>query len=104
VVVAVPEFRRHACGERLQGLEKGGREEIMGGNIIIILWVTINIAKLHARGGRLQGLEAKMEDFTQQAESFALLTKQLEMESKKSGWWERSWKPKACFGGSGGRD
>jgi hypothetical protein len=47
----------------------------------------VNIDKLHARGERLQGLEAKMEDFTQQAESFASMTKQLKMESKKSRWW-----------------
>ena len=47
-----------------------------------------NVVKLNQRGERLQGLEAKMDDFVSDAESFAAMTKQLQQQANKS-WWKR---------------
>jgi hypothetical protein len=74
VVTRTPSEIRRAYGKP----DVGGVKEVMGDNV----------AKLHARGERLQGLEAKMEDFSHQAEGFAALTKKLEEESRKSKWWK----------------
>jgi Synaptobrevin len=47
-----------------------------------------NVARLHARGERLQDLEAKMGDFVGDAEGFAAMAKQLELRAPQP-WWKR---------------